>query len=771
MRRLFCLALASVAALGFAQRKEPHNYDLLDVAWHVSYDQKSRVIHGEVTNTIQIAGPGAVWFDCGPLSIEQVTVDGSQVPFNLDGEKLTVGTTGSGRKRVSIRYSGSPTAGVYFVDAAHAYPAKTGMVYTQGEAEDNRYWLPTYDFPDDKATAEGWITVPPGQYALSNGKLVGIEKKADGWTYHWRESHPMSTYLISFVAGEYSEGKERLGGLPVSWIVPKGTERWGQAAFAGTNRMIDFYNHLTGFNYAWEKFSQSAVADFMFGGMENASCVTQTIRTLHKPENEPLANSEGLVAHELAHQWFGDTVTCANWSHNWLNEGFATFLPNFWFGKSRGQDALDVGRYDTFFGAIGSQAGTRRPVVYNKYEVPMDLFDGQAYGGGAARLFTLMGQVGEAPFWAGVKAYLNEFKFKNATTEDFFSVMSRVTKRDLSTFRQQFFYTAASPSFTVSRRGSDVVVRQLETPFDLDLTLTFVGKDDIDKVIPIHLTGKETVVSAPGFEADPVVLDYPVTAMARINYESASSGQDLLRIWRFAPNAAAKLMVLGRFGDKLTDEDWLDVARDEKSPVVLNRLLPRLKKNAIPFLLQLTHGFDRTVADSAVSALKWFNTEPEVSERLKEIWAQDHNELLQNNALSGLLNASKDRVLADEAWSRDSQWEMFRISALNWFAEHEPKEAYERCIRILEDRPNEPLDLSAVGLLARLKNEDADRKGYRLLIQIAQEPSYGLRMAAVNALASYGDKAAIPVIEPLTKSSLFFTRRAAAAAIARLKGS
>src|SRR5207253_6392639 len=107
-----------------------------------------------------------------------------------------------------------------------------------------------------------------------------------------------------------------------------------------------------------------------------------------------------------------------------------SFLPSFWFRSSYGQDDFDAGRRGTFEGALQSQASTKRPVVSNRYEVPMDLFDGQIYGGGAARLFTLMYQVGEKPFWQGVKQYLNEFKFKNATTEDFFKVMSRVTKKD-----------------------------------------------------------------------------------------------------------------------------------------------------------------------------------------------------------------------------------------------------------------------------------------------------------------------------------------------------
>src|ERR1051326_5582849 len=138
---LLFFALCSVAS--FADRQEPHSYDLLDVNWHIAYDANARTIHGEVVNTIVLKGKveGSVWFDCGPLTIADVEVDGKEASSGWRNEKLTVDLPSSahpGQKlKIKISYSGSPTAGVYFVDAEHAYPANVGMVYTQGEAEDN----------------------------------------------------------------------------------------------------------------------------------------------------------------------------------------------------------------------------------------------------------------------------------------------------------------------------------------------------------------------------------------------------------------------------------------------------------------------------------------------------------------------------------------------------------------------------------------------------------------------------------------------------------
>ena len=737
-----------------------------------AFDQ--RQIEGDVTNTIVLTQDGdSVWFDCGPLKIEGITTNKTPATYRLQGEKLVVHLPERMRKgsklAVRIRYSGQPTAGIYFVGAAHAYPGHTSMVYTQGEAEDTRYWLPTYDFPDDKATAEAFITVPAGEYALSNGKLMKIDKQKDAWTYHWRISRPMSTYLISLVAGEYSEGKEFLGKLPVSWFTPVGTETWGVAAFAGTDKNIDFYNRLTGFNYPYEKFSQSAVADFMFGGMENTTCVTQTITALHKPENKPIADSTGLVAHELAHQWFGDTVTCADWSHAWLNEGFATFLPVFYMKKLHGQAAYDLGRFDLFSGAVASQEFTKRPVVNPKYEIPMDNFDGQIYGGGAARLFTLMGQVGEKPFWTAVNRYLNTYKFKNATTEQFFEVMSQSTGMNLDAFRKQFFYTDGYPNFRVAKEGSTVVIRQSEPYFDLNLKLSMLDRNEVVKEIPVSIHGSETRVDIKGYEKNIPVLDYAVTAMAKITYSDPISSPELLRIWWLAPNAAAKMMVLGRFGDKVNQTDLLDVARDEKSPEVLINVLDRLtSEDAVPLLADLSRNFDRQVAYKATQRLGEFPKNQQAQDRLAEIWRNEKNEYIRNVALTALLRTAKDGSLAAEAWRTESEKEMFRQSALWWWTEHDPDLARMRDIEVLT-APVEPLNLSAIRSLGRLKDKPGLRTVYKELIRIAGGRSFAQRTAAVEALVEYGDPAAIPTIEPLTKSSLFFLRRTGEAAIEALK--
>ena len=152
------------------------SYDLIHVDWSLSFDKDSGAIFGDVTNTLAPFAPtNEVALDCGKLTVRRVSVNGQPAEFKHQGETLTVllNQQAEAGEKIDVRvvYHGRPEAGVYFVPAKRAYPATTGMIYTQGEAEDTRYWLPTWDFPNDKATTTAHITVAPGEYALSNGVL------------------------------------------------------------------------------------------------------------------------------------------------------------------------------------------------------------------------------------------------------------------------------------------------------------------------------------------------------------------------------------------------------------------------------------------------------------------------------------------------------------------------------------------------------------------------------------------------------------------------
>jgi aminopeptidase N len=779
------LAAASVGAN--AQKRADHNFDLQHVTWRIAMDTDEKMIFGDVTNRLAPLADNTreIVLDCGKLTIGRVTVDGSPTRFTVNNEKLSVFLPPNVRKGqavdVRIVYAGQPEAGVYFIDARNAFPATTPAVYTQGEMEDTRYWIPTYDYPDDKATTEGYIEVPLSWNVVSNGRLVDVKRDRTNHVFHWKMDQPHSTYLISFVAGPYSVGHEEWSGIPVDWYVPTGLEEMGKTSFSGTADMVRFYSELTGFKYPYAKFAQAAVPDYMFGGMENITEVTQTIGTLHPPRTEPLASSKGLVLHELAHQWFGDTVTTPDWANIWINEGFASFLPHFYVRETEGQEAYDMGRYGTLSGAFGAISSGRRPMVWTGYELAIDAFDGNVYGGGAARMFMLMDLVGEQQFWKGIGDLFRRYAYKSVDTEQFFDSMSQSTGVDLSKFKQQWFYTAAAPDLTVRVDGANVVVTQHQNPpFELDVPLWILdGKNWVKRTI--QLRSKETRMSLGGLANRPVLLDPEVKLLSRIRL-SGYSNDWMLDVWRNAPNVAQKARLGEQMYGQLTGEQILALAKAERSKHVLINLMDAMQPSATSFLVEKSKDPDKEIQATAIRVLARLPKSETSVARLREIWNNDTNDVLRNDALRTLLQWTGDNDLAESAFKMDSHGDSYRVTVLNWWATTAPARAKEESLRALgavqppggggfggRTAGSQPLQTTAIGILGRLKDLPGERRAYNALVAEVQRLAFGTRQSAINALVQYGDPAAIKFIEPITKHSLHFVRRNAQAAVASLR--
>ena len=532
-----------------ASAHELHQYDLISVKWNVAFQFDKGSLAGDVVDSVIPDRDGAqIVFDCGKLQVSRVQVNGREARFDSDDRVLQVTPAEAVRRGarldVHIFYSGLPEAGMYFVPASRSFPAKTDIVYTQGEMEDNHFWLPTYDYPDDKATFEGTIHVPKGWKALSNGKLLEIRHEGDQDVWHWKLDEPNSTYLISFVAGPYDAITDGQKPVPVSYWVPTGLDDWGKAAFGGTDKVVQFYSRLTGYPYPWPKYSQSAVADFMFGGMENVSCTTQTINALFPPSTAPNNDATGLVAHELAHQWFGDLVTTRDWSHIWLNEGWASFLPPFWDRGKIGRESFDLDRYGIFEGGLAAhhfQPG--RPVVWTGYHVPIEMFNNFAYPGGASRMFMLMHQFGEKRFWSAITDYLRENRFKNVTTEIFFDSLSKSLGANLEEFRKQWFYTSAAPRLTLRRDGDRTYIEQGKTAFHLPLEIWLISEDGKIEKRSLDLPAQPTF-DLPNAKGKLVLLDPEVWLMSDIAYRPGYNQAEWRRLYELAPNAAEKSRIL-----------------------------------------------------------------------------------------------------------------------------------------------------------------------------------------------------------------------------------
>ncbi len=435
-------------------------YDVQHYKIELKVDDKTAEVWGRATVTLTLTEDkkDSVAFDASELKFKIVTVAGAPVVFKVkDGRLIApLGRLAARGEPVTItaEYTFTPRHGLFRITPDEGYPQKPWMVWTQGETEYNRHWFPCWDSPNDKATSEVVATVRAPFTTIANGALVD-QKEKDGWrTYTWKQEQPHSSYLVSFIAGDFEIFEEQVelarGKVPLMVAVAKG--RYDAAdvkrTFAKTAAMVKFFSEKTGVDYPWAKYAQTCVYDFIWGGMENTSCTTLHQYTVIPAKLAQDRDSDGLISHELAHQWFGDLVTCQTWSETWLNEGFATYASALWIEHEQGAEAYADTMAGMFAGALGGDY--QRPIVTDRYTDPLDMFDGHSYGKGACVLHMLRSIVGDVVFWKGIHLYLENGSFKNVRTRDLQGAMEHVYGEPLDWFFDQWLFKAAYPEFEVT---------------------------------------------------------------------------------------------------------------------------------------------------------------------------------------------------------------------------------------------------------------------------------------------------------------------------------
>jgi aminopeptidase N len=465
----------------------------------------------------------ALHLDAREMRVAGVTLDGAKVPFEHDGSVLTVSPPGplaTATHELRTDYSAEPRQGVYFVSPDEKFPDKPVQAWSQGEPEFSRYWYPCHDHPNDKATSEMVITVPEGYLVISNGKLVSKEE-AGGWvTFHWREDVPHSLYLNSFVVGKFGVIEDEAEGVPLQYYFPESKRGDALRLFGLTPDMLRVFESLTRTKYPFEKYSQVAVHDFMIGGMENVSATTLTDTRFPDERSEedyaarysrPDRNHVELVAHELAHMWFGDLVTAKHWSHLWLNEGFATYFQALYTREKFGEDEFRhdmLSKADSYFEEDDSMY--RRAIVDDTYIYADDVFDSYAYEKSAWMIHQLRYILGEDLFFDATSEYLRRYAASNADTHDYMKVLEEKSGLSLEGYFEQAFFKAGHPEFEVSyswdegSHTAEVAVKQAQqtdelTPiFSLPCEIVFYvpagagGAKDGGRLIKrVHLGSKE----------------------------------------------------------------------------------------------------------------------------------------------------------------------------------------------------------------------------------------------------------------------------------------
>lgn len=524
--------------------ERPRPFRIEHIALDLEIDHASATLSGTAELTIERvdADAEAVDLDAVAFSVGAVEIralSGSRAKraragfrraeHVYDDETLRVAIPAAVKRAVvRVRYSAKPRRGMYFLAPDEIVVDRPRQVWTQCQDEDARHIFPCHDKPHIRQTMDIAVAVEPGWFVLSNGELLGGRRLRQTGRFHYRMTDAIPSYLFTVVAGSFAKIADRVGKLPVDYYVPKGRETDGKRTFVNTPAMIRLFADKTGVAYPWTKYAQVVVSDFIFGGMENTGATTLYEHVLLDERAAIDISSDDLIAHELAHQWFGDLVTCRDWSHAWLNEGFATFFEHVWREHHLGSDEYHYGlRFD--LQAYLSEASGRyeRPVVCQDYDAPIDIFDRHLYEKGALFLHALRRRLGDAVFWRGIHRYLERHARGVVETRDLLRAMEEVSGQSLEQQFEQGLYRASHPKLDVHvtwEAGSlAIAVKQTvasgDKPFVFDLEIDVARSG---KRIPERLqrrvdkqgqTFAVSLVERPRF----VVVDPELTIVGRVN--------------------------------------------------------------------------------------------------------------------------------------------------------------------------------------------------------------------------------------------------------------
>ncbi|HEY5955356.1 MAG TPA: M1 family metallopeptidase, partial [Polyangiaceae bacterium] len=374
---------------------------------------ESRSIDARATLDFARVDPSATVLELDAIAFELESVrwlEGDlarDAAFAYDGNRISIDvplevTEGT----LEIDYRATPRRGLYFLAPDPQVPERPHQVWSQCQDEDARHWFPCHDAPHMKLTSEVLVTVPVDWVALSNGTCIESEIGCEDGTasmYHFRLDRPHPSYLVTLVAGQFSILEDRPAELasgkhvPVRYYVPVGRESEAWRSLADTPSMIELFSRLTGLEYPFDSYSQVVVADFVFGGMENTTATTLYEHVLLDERAAIDVDSRSLVAHELAHQWFGDTLTCRDWHEAWLNEGFATYFEHVERESRLGRHEYDwsvLRDLESYLEEFNHSYD--RPIVCREYQAPIDLFDRHLYEKGSLVLHMLRRRLGDS---------------------------------------------------------------------------------------------------------------------------------------------------------------------------------------------------------------------------------------------------------------------------------------------------------------------------------------------------------------------------------------
>jgi aminopeptidase N len=700
------------------------------------------------------------------LSVKLDAGDGLRpVRHCYDDETLVVSLpTSLSQGVVEVMYRAKPRRGLYFLAPDEHVQGRPSQVWSQCQDEDARHWFPCHDKPHVKQSTELRVRVPRGWYALSNGALVARTSTPEGEVFHWKQEKPHPSYLVTLVAGSFSllDGGSAAG-VALSYLVPGGREQDGLRTFQKTPAMVELFSSLTGVPFPWDKYAQVVVSDFIFGGMENTSATTMYEHILLDERASLDISSDDLIAHELAHQWFGDYVTCRDWSHGWLNEGFATFFEHVDRESRLGHDEYEYGLKGDLESYL-SEASSRyqRPVVCQDYDAPIDLFDRHLYEKGGWILHMIRRELGDEVFWAGIKLYLRRHAHGVVETRDLLRALEDVSGRSLELLFDQWLYKAGHPQLDVKiEHGGGTLLIEVkqsqkvtaETPlFHLDLEIDIYPEAGEPRREVLRVSAASETFLLPEAERPRfLVLDPRFLVLGEL---SASVPQDMLRRQLAeAPSARGRWTAAARLGHSedeaslkalaaaLTSDREFWGVRAEAAAALGSVRTPDAQATLLAALPSCQHP---KVRRALVAALGKFRTQ-EAAAALRSVALRDPSYLVEAEAARAL-GATRQQLAFDtliEMLDRPSWADVVRSGAIDGLAALRDERALPHLLARTRYGVPTRARRAAIRALPRLSSERRTREAIEELLD---EKDPYLRVDVVLALADLGDSKARPAL-------------------------
>ncbi len=730
------------------------------------------------------------------LDFDEVVVDtvtdraGTPLDHALGDGQLTIKADEVPAEVIITWHGADPRRGLYFTGPTDQDPDRQHMAWTQCQDEDGHFVFPCHDHPGVKHPWTIEITAPSGYTLLSNGACIETDER-DGRSWaRYDQREPMPAYLVTVVAARLTKIDSKWRDRPVRYFVPVGQEEHVQRAFGKTPEMIECFSRVLGVDYPWPRYDQVVVHDFIFGGMENVACTTMTDMLLVDEKGAVEWDPEGLVSHELAHQWFGDLVTCQDWSQGWLNESWATYLEAIWWENTRGAVDAVWYRHQTAQGYHDEASGRyRRPIVSYRFREPIDVFDRHLYNKGSCVLWSLRHELGDDAFWAGVQAYLEAHRHDTVHTRHFQRAMEAATGRNLDAFFEQWIHSAGHPMLEVSlgRESGQVTVTVTQTQtgddvpevFALVLRIEVAEAGNPPRSVDLRIDARERTFVIPVLGDEVTVrVDPGYRVLAEISLKGPEAWLQALVADPcpvLAVRAAGGLLAEGRISGRdavfaaLSDHPFhgvrshlakaigglrTDASRDRLIAALQTESDPRPRRAIVEALGQYRH----PDAAAAITAL--------LGEELPT-WH------LHGGALTALGRTREPGVVAVlmEHLEIDSWGDLVRQRALAGLAETEDAEI----LPILLSHSREGSDRvrgAAAGALGRLADavDGSRREAVERLVEMVDEPGFRTQLQAISALGRVRDPASVPALDRLHRTAPDGrTRRMAYEALVRVR--